>query len=313
MKHEGIDERTAKEIEALRKRIKAAKIPSRKTDENLLVATWNIRNFGKGKPMRAIHYIAEICDRFDVIAIQEVKDSLLGLERLQRLLGPYWKVIFSDPAGRKGGGNDERLAFLYDKRRVVPTGLASEIVLDWGPNDPSRLQFARTPYCVSFRAGTFDFVLVTVHIRYAKKHPLAGRTREIAYLARWLKSRFQDADVFDPDVIVLGDFNIEMIGDQNFKTLVKEGFYIPPEIQKLRTNLGRDRHYDQIAYFRDQTDAEYAGQAGTVDFVGAVYQELNQKAMSYKVSDHLPLWAEFDIDLGDYNLDQILNAFRRNG
>lgn len=41
------------------------------------------------------------------------------------ILGPYWKVVFSDYSADPGG-NRERVAYLYDGRSVVFTGLAAE-------------------------------------------------------------------------------------------------------------------------------------------------------------------------------------------
>ena len=118
-----IPENERKELKALEGRIQASNIVSRKKN-NLRIATWNIRNFGATKTERAVRYIATVCRNFDIIAIQEVKDSLSGLEKLQKYLGPNYRFIFSDPAG-----NTERLAFVYDKDRVDATGLAAEIVM----------------------------------------------------------------------------------------------------------------------------------------------------------------------------------------
>ena len=58
-------------------------------------------------------------------------------------------------------GNSERMAFLFDRRRVEPSGLACELVVpeEWlneiAP-DALRRQFARTPYAVSFRLRQRD-------------------------------------------------------------------------------------------------------------------------------------------------------------
>ena len=40
----------------------------------------------------------------------------------------------------------------------------------------------------------------------------------------------------------------------------------------------------------------YAGRAGSIDFSGAVFQELSLQQLSYRVSDHFPLWVEFIVD-----------------
>lgn len=54
-------------------------IPNRRMNENILIVTWNIQNFSEKKTDRSLQYIADICERFDIVAIQEVKTNLLGL------------------------------------------------------------------------------------------------------------------------------------------------------------------------------------------------------------------------------------------
>ena len=149
------------DIARLRRRIEASGLPCKLMDYNLLIGTWNIRSFGRvyegweenpGSPkrnLRAMACIAEIVRRLDVVAIQEVKRHTSGIRMLLNdFLGPDWGLIVSDvTVGCEG--NAERLAFIYDKRRVQPSGLAGEVVLPpTGAGDPAR-QFARTPYIVS--------------------------------------------------------------------------------------------------------------------------------------------------------------------
>ncbi|HSB06146.1 MAG TPA: hypothetical protein VLK23_13225 [Thermodesulfobacteriota bacterium] len=116
----------AKGLVALQARIEAAKIPPSKLDETFNIATWNIREFGKKERSdAAIHYIAEILGQFDLISIVELRDDLTDLGRVLPILGPYWRVVYSDMI-RDAGGNRERLAFIYDKRAVTFNGLAAE-------------------------------------------------------------------------------------------------------------------------------------------------------------------------------------------
>ena len=117
------------------------KVPFKELDRNLLIATWNIRGFGnftrkwmsdeKDSPRRDLHSIfciAEILSRFDVIAVQEVKGNLRALRDTLKLLGDNWSMILTDTNGSKSG-NDERMAYLFDTRRVQLSGLAGEIVI----------------------------------------------------------------------------------------------------------------------------------------------------------------------------------------
>lgn len=89
----------------------AFKIPSRKLNENLILATWNIQQFSDRHSGRALQYIADIVEHFDLVALQEVKTHLGGLQRLQDCLPGNYRILVSDPTG-----NHERFAFLYDKR-----------------------------------------------------------------------------------------------------------------------------------------------------------------------------------------------------
>ena len=97
MHHGKISKEIARGLVALRKRIDAAKIPSSKLDETLNIATWNIREFGKKRRTEAaIHYIAEILGQFDLIGVVEVRDNLDDLSRALKILGPYWRAVYSD-------------------------------------------------------------------------------------------------------------------------------------------------------------------------------------------------------------------------
>src|ERR671925_431460 len=65
--------------------------------ETLMLATWNLREFdseswGERLP-ESYEYIAEIVDRFDLIALQEVRADLRALRELQSRLGSDWRVL----------------------------------------------------------------------------------------------------------------------------------------------------------------------------------------------------------------------------
>ena len=159
-------------------------IPKKQLDHNLLLATWNIRAFGNltekwfaddgdspKRDLRALLLILEIIQRFDVIAIQEIKGNLKALRWLMKLLGPEWNFLMTDVT-RGNKGNQERMAFVFDTRRVSLSGLAGELVLPPQANcgeDTYLQQFARTPYAVSFRSGASTFVMATLHIYYGQK------------------------------------------------------------------------------------------------------------------------------------------------
>jgi hypothetical protein len=171
-------------------------VPAKVVDRSLLVGTWNIRAFGDltdrwlsgpadspKRDLAALVCIAEILSRFDAVAVQEVRGNLRCLRHALKVLGPDWGVILTDVTKGKQG-NNERLAFLFDSRRVKPSGLACELVLpdtDSVPDVSGIRQSARTPYAVSFAAGTTTFILVTLHVRYGTAP--ADRIGELAAIS----------------------------------------------------------------------------------------------------------------------------------
>ena len=108
-------------------------------------------------------------------------------------------------------------------------------------------------------------------------------------------------NAYDQNLIVLGDFNIEKRGDFLDKTFLSEGLYVPEELQMLsRSIFDESKYYDQIAWFntadkkRPKLSLEFMG-AGNYDFVNTamVNRGLTKQKLSYMISDHYPLWANF--------------------
>ncbi len=279
-------------------------ISKRKVDENILIATWNIRHFSNKKSQRAIQYIADICERFDIIALQEVKTDLRGLTRLQKLLPGNYKILVSDPTG-----NYERFAFIYDKRTVISTGLVCEIGFNVPAESHQGYQLHRMPYCASFRAGRFDFVIANAHIfcGSSAKEKLQ-REEEIKMLVEFIDKRARTArtKVFDRDFFVVGDFNIEEAEDKFFEALVSKGFQMPPTMNSLKTNFGRDGTFDKIAWV-NRRSFSFSGNVNVVPFGEVLFQDCTIKGGEKQISDHLPLWAEFEINKLTQELDQIIN------
>jgi len=299
-----------------------SKIP-KKTDTNLLIATWNIRKFGnltrKWSPsgnyspkrdLRALRIITDIISRFDVIAIQEVTGNLRALRDTIKYLGNNWSFLMTDVT-ISDAGNHERLAFIFDNTRVQPSGLAGEIVIPpkWIPEtDPKVVmhrQFARTPYAVSFKAGRETFILVTAHIDYGDKSE--DRIQELKWTAQWMYDWAKRSNKYHHNLLVLGDFNIDRKNDELWKAFTSTNLHVPEDLQNVKRSIfideGEDprlnKFYDQIAWFNSasgssQLKMEYL-QGGGFDFLPFSYtsENLSRMSISHRVSDHYPLWVEF--------------------
>ena len=106
-----VRKRTIAGLQRLRPALVAA-IPPRTATDTLLLATWNIREFDAGQKAsfrgdESYYYIAEILSRFDLIAVQEVRDGLYPLHRLQKMLGSWWDFLVTDVT-LGASGNAER-------------------------------------------------------------------------------------------------------------------------------------------------------------------------------------------------------------
>lgn len=296
-------------------------IPTKSSD-NLLIASWNLRSFasltrkwtadGSDSPkrdLRGLRAIIEILSRFDVIAIQELKGDLRSLRDTMRFLGDEWAFLMTDiTLGSEG--NEERLAFLFHRHRVKPSGLAAELVVP--PDRLNRLdpnvlreQFARTPYAVSFQRENATFILVTLHIIFG--NVAADRIPELQELADWMHDWARRTNRFHHNLLTLGDFNIDRKGSPLFDAFTSRGLTIPDVlIDQPRTifdtpdDSSDDNFYDQIAWF---TSGESAlidlrlRTGGIFDFQPHVYTDtsLSRSSISFRISDYFPLWVEFEI------------------
>jgi hypothetical protein len=254
--------------------------------------------------------IAEIISRFDVVGVQEARANLRALRYALKALGPDWGLILTDvnPAPK---GNNERLAFLFDTRRVKPSGLAAELVepdelLDKGKVAQGELQeqFVRTPYAVSFISAGQTFILITLHVIYGDdKKDRTGELKAIAeWLAEWARRTAED---YNQNLICLGDFNIDRQDDPNFQALTSTGLKPPEELTGLSRTItdkpDQEHYYDQIAWFaekgREQLTLGYEGKdhAGCVKWTDLILTDLDAGEKSWHISDHYPLWVEFSV------------------
>lgn len=260
-------------------------VPARTQEETLLLATWNIREFDSAaygeRSLEPLHYIAEIIARFDLVAVQEVRRDLKALKRLMEILGRHWSYLVTDVTEGQAG-NKERMAYVFDTRKVTFGGLASELVLPpfkiKGADGKTTLtpaqQLARTPFVCGFQAGWTKFLLATVHILYGDSKPNdPRRVQEIHQLAQFLRSRTLDRTSWSNNLIVLGDFNIFRREDATMGALEEAGFVIPEELQEVPgTNVPQNKHYDQIAFRVREDRLETTGRAGVFDPFESVYR-----------------------------------------
>lgn len=299
------------EIARLRKHKKARAIPKREQGK-LLVATWNIANLGaQARRDQDLSVIAELVSWFDIIAVQECHENFGDLFEIHNKLPKPYRVIMSDASG-----NNERMAFLYDSKKLTVLEEVGEIAFP-----PSRLKsiklpgvnaqfngFDRTPYLAAFSAGKTSLMFVNVHLFYGdeKSESIARRTLETFAVAKWADLRKKSPYSFTRELVALGDFNMPKCdpSDPIFKALTKLGLDLPEHSTQIASSISSDANYDQIAFFPETSQDRFTGLKGVFDFDTAIFPDLwndgtNQKDfkafLRYYVSDHRPMWVQLTV------------------
>jgi hypothetical protein len=328
--------RTAANLQDLRSGLEGV-LPPRDLDRTLRVASWNVKQLG-GRPRlpESYWYIAEVLSHFDVAFLRDLAGDLRGLERVRALLGDSWAFLVSDLLG--GGDTEERVGILYDTRTVQFTGITGEFVLPdtevVGRRRVPVRALARTPLMATFRAGGFGFALAGLQLRDPAPEtpdPEAARRAAGEAVALHMAERTVDPSAPTRNLVLLGDFDFHEADSAIARELLGNGFGIPVGRETLlAAREGRiGRFYDQIAYrFGDRPRTAPLGQ-GVLPLFDWVFrddqysryrpelrkddgQAPRDPASFYRqyfrrdqLSDHLPIWAAFDIDLEADRLDRL--------
>lgn len=303
----------AKEIKnmAAYKKNKTDRNIPKKINTKLLLATWNIANFGLQKREEG-HYkiIAEMLSWFDIIAIQELNDNLEGLRNLQKELSKNYQVIFSDASG-----NDERMCFLFNSKKIKLMEKVGEIAMAAEeliniklPEIKSEFKgFSRSPFIATFKINNFVFALINAHNYFGDDTELKSierRCLEAYCIGRWADLRRKSKNCYTPNIIALGDFNLPKVepGDMVYKALLARGFEMPEHSTKIYSNINNDKQYDQIVFM--PRIKSLVTNTGVFDFDGALFPELWDKEnpnilknyLRYYISDHRIMWMELAIN-----------------
>lgn len=286
----GLDEPTRRRVLErlllLRKALDV-EVPRRSADQ-MLLATWNIREFDSAaygwRGLEPLYYIAEIISHFDLVALAEVRADLEALEHTMELLGPHWQYLVTDVTAGTAG-NSERLAVLYDTRTVTFGGLSGELVLpplETTDDDGKRIevpaaQFARTPLLAGFHAGWMKFMLGILHVRWGDGTTVPAK--EVRQLVDLVVARETESE-WAEDLVLLGDFNIGSPDHVAWEALREHDWTIPPDfVAGIRgSNVAQDKYYDQIALKprpgRFELGSPVSGHAaaGVFNFFDVVYR-----------------------------------------
>jgi hypothetical protein len=227
-----------------------------------------------------------VLKNFDLIAIQEIRaqnqNVLPQLIAMLNADGQYqYNFVLSDRLGRTN--TKEQYAFVFDMASIEVDPYQLYLI-----NDQDDL-LHREPFVGWFRARlpkekqaqAFTFSMVNIHTDPDEVDSELNALDDVFFAVR-------DDGRNEDDVILLGDVNV------NEKHLGELGKIsgITYVVANTPTNTRGDAPYDNI-FFHSTTTPEFTGRGGVLDFMRAFNLKLEEQAL--KVSDHLPVWAEFSV------------------
>jgi len=251
---------------------------------NISIASFNIKIFGKTKASNdtVMASLVEIVSKYDIIAIQEIKDinqevPYEFLELLNNNTTTQYEMLLSERSGSQDDdkSSQEQYAILYNPELIS--------VIDNGTlyNDSVNDSFQREPFLahLSVKNTTLDFVLGVIHTK-----PAAAE-EEISALIdvfNWSTEYYEDQDV-----MIVGDYNADC------------SYFDEEDIIDLE--IGSDEFLWAIP---NEADTNLAGSNCTYDrmvLTGDLKSNFNgtwgvdNTFSSSSISDHWPVWIELVI------------------
>ncbi|XP_035852572.1 deoxyribonuclease-1 isoform X2 [Sander lucioperca] len=260
-----------------------------KLSTSLLLGAFNIRSFGDKKASNTtlMNIISTIVHRYDIILIQEVRDSDLSatkklMEHVNKGSPEFrYSHIVSEPLGRSS--YKERYLFLYREQMV---SVAKNYTYDDSCEPCGTDILNREPFVVMFtskQTAVRNFVLIPQHTspESAVKEVNALYDVVIDVRTRWNTN----------DIVLLGDFNsgcsyvsgsdweqIRLFTDKSFHWLITD--------QDDTTATHTNCPYDRIVVTDDMMKGVVPGSAEVYDYM--VDMNLSQ-SLALAVSDHFPV------------------------
>ncbi|WP_292464540.1 endonuclease/exonuclease/phosphatase family protein [Methanolobus sp.] len=251
--------------------------------ETIRVGAFNVQVFGVTKASKpdVMTVLADIIRTYDVIAIQEIRDSsqtaLPALVNLVNSDGSQYDYVVSERLGRTS--SKEQYAYIYNTHTVSISNAHTY------PEPDGTDPFHRQPYIASIEAlqGNYDAVLMVIHTDPDEA------TEEINALGDVLAyAQSQNPD--EGDFIIMGDLNADGSYFDEDGTSDLDAYYWVIDDSQDTTTKSTDYTYDRII-LTDTSDLHREYGVHRYDLVYNLTQE-----QTVAVSDHYPVFAEFVID-----------------
>ena len=262
-----------------------------RTDDNLIVASYNIKWLGQTK--HDFKKLAKVIENFDVCGIVEVRKEIAVIElvrEIEKLTNLDWGYTFGYRTTNPSGSYYEAYAVVYRRDRVqLGDGLISNV---WDKNEAYR----NDPYVVSFKSGNFDFALFLLHTRWSDDDD-GNRKNEVAELKSQLDFFYSVSK--EKDVLLMGDFNYS--GNDTPMKEMAAASKLKQCDQNPLTTFKNDYSayasaYDHLYISTSNTKEYMEGSANAFDVTNYIYgnnSAASMKKSKSELSDHLPIFVVY--------------------
>ena len=261
----------------------------------LIIGSFNIEIFGVAKLRDgfAMEKLVDVARRFDLLAIQELraKDQTVikNFVRLINADGSRYSYIVGDRQGYTV--SKEQYIYLFDSTKLAAT---SQPYIATDPTGKlHRAPLVASFECINTAPGTgFTFTALNLHTD--------PDVVEDEFLAmEQVMSRVMLNHPNEDDFILLGDFNDDADGIQNFQ-LLRNQF---PLIRSHWPTTPRSRRSLDNLVIDSLRTAEFRNQAGVLDIAQEYGLSIED---TERISDHYPVWAVFS------NLEEVSRVAAAN-
>ena len=240
--------------------------------EAVRVASFNLENkSGSINPV----FLADICQRYDAIGLQNVSNSGTMSAVVAELRNRGLDYLFVDRKDRS-----QNLAILFNQESLILDGQHWYTV-----NDPAQAM-SNAPLVAWFRARNAHpdraFTFSLANVQFDGQRP----DREIVFLGELFRA-IRDDGRGEDDVIIAGDFNA---GDRGLGYL-REKTGLHCAIIGKSTDTDSTRQFDNVI-FNNRATVEYTGISGVFDFMRQFNLSLEH---AKSLSKRMPVWAEFSV------------------
>ena len=170
------------------------------TDETLDILTWNLENFPKQDNI-TINFLAELIDSLnvDIIAMQEIENETDFNNLVNKLNG--WEGYRANSAYY-----NIDLAYLYKSNLIIKNINEIEELNDYN--------LTRTPLLIEVFFGGQSIYIINNHYKCCGNGVIENIYSDEEYRRRqacFLTKNYIDSNLYDKNVILLGDFNDELM------------------------------------------------------------------------------------------------------